>query len=213
MSAEGLLDNPALFAPALLGEHACGEDYCPPDKLDLAVEYLDLVERHPAKMKTVIFHIRRMCKEAFQSYQLLEDCLACKTPAEVRAVVALAIMYRDSGSYQYDPDKARLAKLAAKKKKEEEGKRKRFEERMVRKAKREGLADLNFYLNQGSEAPTIEEIAELKKRPQEENFSIWKKSFSQHCYRYHFDKESCTRDRSCAFLHADPSLGESLAFG
>jgi hypothetical protein len=95
----------------------------------------------------------------------------------------------------------------------EEGKRKRFEERMVRKAKREGLADLSFYLNQGLEPPTIEEIAELKEMTEEMRFDLWKKKFSQHCYGYHFHENSCTRDRTCAFLHADPSLGESLSFG
>ena len=56
MSAEGLLDNPALFAPAKPGNTQNV------DKLDLAMEYLDLVEKYPVKMKCLIFHIRRMCK-------------------------------------------------------------------------------------------------------------------------------------------------------
>lgn len=84
---------------------------------------------------------------------------------------------------------------------------------MVRKAKREGREDLNFYLNQGVEPPTIEDIAELKRMSEEGRFGIWKERFSQHCYGYHFDSTSCTRDRTCAFLHSDPSLGESLSFG
>jgi hypothetical protein len=86
---------------------------------------------------------------------------------------------------------------------------------MVRKAKREGRDDLYFYLQQGAEPPTIEEIKDLKRMPPDESFKIWKEKFSQHCYPYHFgkEKERCSRDRACAFLHADPSLGESLAFG
>ena len=84
---------------------------------------------------------------------------------------------------------------------------------MVRKAKREKRDDLMYYLNQGAEAPTIEEIADLKAMSTEENFVIWKQKFSQHCYAYHFGSTSCDRDRTCAFLHSDPSLGESLVFG
>lgn len=59
MSAEGLLDNPALFNGGVAV-----------DALQLAEEYLDLVERHPTKMKCVVFHIRRMCRELLTSYQV-----------------------------------------------------------------------------------------------------------------------------------------------
>jgi hypothetical protein len=59
MSAEGLLDNPALFAPALTQMpgpfEELDEGAAPPsssiNKLDLAIEYLDLVDRYPVKMK------------------------------------------------------------------------------------------------------------------------------------------------------------------
>ena len=60
MSAEGLLDNPALFLPATFGMG--GGKICNVNKLDLAMEYLDLVDQYPVKMKCLIFHIRRMCK-------------------------------------------------------------------------------------------------------------------------------------------------------
>jgi len=43
------------------------------DKLVLAQEYLDLAEKHPTKLKTVIFHIRRMCKDELTEYQV--ECL------------------------------------------------------------------------------------------------------------------------------------------
>lgn len=59
MSAEGLLDNPALFNGGVAV-----------DALQLAEEYLDLVERFPTKLKSVVFHIRRMCRELLTSYQV-----------------------------------------------------------------------------------------------------------------------------------------------
>ena len=206
MSAEGLLDNPALFYPSSVSKDVSV------DKLDLAIEYLDLVNQYPVKMKCLIFHIRRMCKVELNNYQLLEDCLSSKTAQDVRDVICKAIEYRDNPeTFEYDPDKEAKAKQLAARKKFEEGKRKRFEERMIRKAKREGLEDLNFYLNQGSEPPSLEEIEAMKKLDKDDQFAMWKAQFSQHCYPYHF--ETCTRDRACAFLHADASLGDSLSFG
>ena len=59
MSAEGLLDNPALFHRGATV-----------DAVQLAEEYLDLVERFPTKMKSVVFHIRRMCRELLTSFQV-----------------------------------------------------------------------------------------------------------------------------------------------
>lgn len=64
MSAEGLLDNPALFN----GGQAV-------DALQLADEYLDLAEKHPVKMKSMVFHIRRMCRELLTTYQVFLCCL------------------------------------------------------------------------------------------------------------------------------------------
>ena len=85
---------------------------------------------------------------------------------------------------------------------------------MVRKAKREGK-DLHFYLLQGAEAPTTEEITYLKAMNAEEAFFVWKKKFAQHCYAFHFDVGGCTRERTCSFLHADPRYNaeEGVAFG
>ena len=142
---------------------------------------------------------------------MLENCLAAKTPLEVRKIIEQAIKYRDEGGFQYDPEKELREKQALARKKFEEGKRRRFEDRMVRKAKREGLSDLNHYLNQGVEPPTVEDLQALKMMKQGERFELWKIKFSQHCYRFHF--ENCTRDRACAFLHTDPGMGESLSFG
>jgi len=82
MSAEGLLDNPALFNGGVTV-----------DRTRLAMEYLELVDQHPATLKTVVFHVRRMCKEVLLKYQLLEDCLSASSFEEVRGVVQKAINY------------------------------------------------------------------------------------------------------------------------
>ena len=59
MAAEGILDNPAIFS---------GDDS--PDKLALASEYLALVDRYPVKLRSVVFHIRRMCRDELTHFQV-----------------------------------------------------------------------------------------------------------------------------------------------
>jgi hypothetical protein len=58
MSAEGLLDNPALFAPSLTqAEDSYREidetSATSLNKLDIAMEYLALADKYPVKMKYV----------------------------------------------------------------------------------------------------------------------------------------------------------------
>ena len=60
------------------------------------------------------------------------------------------------------------------KKKIEEGKRKRYEGRMMRKAKREGRSDLEYYLRQGAAVPTVEEIDMLCSLSYEGQLKAWK---------------------------------------
>ena len=91
MSAEGLLDNPALFAPPDQQ----------PSRVALAPEYLELVNLHPVKIKSVIFHVRRICKKEFNDYQLMEECVQSKS-VEVRKVVLLAQKYDEEG-YTFRP--------------------------------------------------------------------------------------------------------------
>jgi hypothetical protein len=97
---------------------------------------------------------------------------------------------------------------------------------MIRKAKRE-KRDLHFYLNQGLEAPSVEEVAHLKAMIKEERiqgkgegqggvaFDLWKANYAQHCFAFHFNPEGCSRERTCAFLHADSQRvdEEAVAFG
>ena len=57
MSAEGLLDNPALFAPSLTqaedSYREIDESANSLNKLDIAMEYLALADKYPVKMKYV----------------------------------------------------------------------------------------------------------------------------------------------------------------
>jgi hypothetical protein len=244
MSAEGLLDDPALFvrksacasasASASAATGGGEEDAEPlkkkakkskssenssgfassavPDKLTLAVEYLDLVQKHPVKMKSIIFHIRRILKDELTKYQLMEDCVQAKSLDEVRAVVNQAVGYRDRGDYVYDPHKEKRAKEALERRKRDEGKRKEYEARMMRKAKREGKPS-DFYLSIGAECPSVEELAELRSMTKEKAFEVWKSKHSQHCFAFHLDPNGCVRERTCAFLHADASYSEAVAYG
>lgn len=89
MSAEGLLNDPTLFSGAIGGIPA------QKDKLDVAIEYLAIVDEYPVPIKSVIFHTRRICSEYLEKYQLMVDLLECATSAEVTTVINTAISIRD----------------------------------------------------------------------------------------------------------------------
>lgn len=174
------------------------------DKIALANEYLSLVKKYPMKIRSVVFHTRRMCKELLEKYQLMEECIACTSIDAVQAVLSRCAGYiKHPGTFLYDQDKAKKEKEALDRKKREEGKRKAYEARMIRKAKREGLADREHYLRIGAEVPDKETVTKLKLLPKQEALAIWKKNHSQHCMAYHLDDGGCKRDRACAFLHSE----------
>ena len=83
---------------------------------------------------------------------------------------------------------------------------------MIRKAKREGKP-LDYYLTQGSEAPSEENIQELLKLSTENRFLLWKEKYAQQCYAFHLSPEGCKRDRTCSFLHSDSKISEAVAYG
>ena len=173
------------------------------DATILANEYIDLTIKYPTKMRTVIFHTRRILKNELNKYQLMEECVASKTIEDLRDILAKVSKYKkDPASFHFDKAKAQKDKDAIERKKREEGKRKAYEARMMRKAKREGKADLEFYLRQGAQLPTVGEVQDLKKQPKDEQMRRWKsQEHSQHCMAFHLDE--CKRDRTCAFLHTD----------
>jgi hypothetical protein len=209
MSAEGLLDNPALYNKGVEVR-----------KLQLGLEYIEIVKLYPVKIRSVVFHLRRMCKEELTKFQLMDECLNAKTLEELEQIIKSANDYdkfdRGEGGvkYVFDALKSKKEKDALEKKKREEGKRKAYEERMMRKAKREGK-NLDHYLNVGLEAPTLDEIEALKKMSKTEAFAIWKEKHAQHCYAFHFNTGGCERERTCAFLHADPNISNEtfVAYG
>ena len=115
------------------------------DKVQLALEYLNLVRLYPAIMRTVIFHTRRIIKDELTTYQMMEECLACSSIDDVESVVLKILRYRENpGSFQFDVERAKRDREALERKKIEEGKRKAYEARMIRKAKREKREDLEY---------------------------------------------------------------------
>ena len=71
MSAEGILNDPALFVEALAEKGVEDEELrelreVAADKVNLALEYLNLVKTHPATVRTVVFHTRRMLKKELE---------------------------------------------------------------------------------------------------------------------------------------------------
>jgi hypothetical protein len=192
------------FGPSAFCTMTLGELYdSSSDKVSLSLEYIQLVHQYPATLRTVIFHTRRILKAELTRYQLMEECLSCKSVNAVEALVLKIRGYQnDPASFSFDVEKAKKEKEALDRKKIEEGKRKNYEARMIRKAKREGMADLDFYLRQGAAAPTLETVKELKKLSREDQMKLWKeREHSQHCLAFHLNGE-CPRGRGCAFLHA-----------
>jgi len=179
------------------------------DALRLALEYLECAETYPsAPQSTLIFHIRRICKEQLKQYQLMEECLAAASIEGLRRIVEQCLRYRNDPSlFQWDSEKEAREKQALEDKKREEGKRETFEQRMKRKAKREGYPE-DHYLKKGLTPPCATDIKEVCCLPTEGRIQWWRERFSQHCLAFHTD--GCARGRACAFLHVaigaeDPS--------
>lgn len=102
MSAEGILDNPAIFAPALkLNENLNEDEINDLDiyirnitKLQLAKEYIEYAKQYPTKMKSIIFHIRRIIKQELLSYQLMDECLNAQNIDTINSIVELCCDYK-----------------------------------------------------------------------------------------------------------------------
>lgn len=184
------------------------------DKVQLALEYLNLVRQYPAIMRTVIFHTRRMIKDELTTYQMMEECLACSSIDNVESVVSKILRYRENpGSFQFDVERAKKSREALERKKIEEGKRKAYEARMIRKAKREKREDLEYYLRQGAAIPTCRTIEKMKTLSKEDQLQMWKdRDHSQHCMSFHL-LGNCPRGQGCAFLHVSSQTKNSFEEG
>jgi hypothetical protein len=168
----------------------------------MAHDYLELTTRYPVTMRTAIFHVRRILKHELTQYQLMDDCLACTCLDELLALLGTIESYRNNPElFVYNRDKATQERLALERKQQEEGKRKAYEARLMRKAKREGKTDLQFYLRVGAMVPTEQVIKQLKELDPSEALDLWKKDHSQHCMKFHLDPNGCQRGPACAFLH------------
>jgi len=185
------------------------------DKINLAMEYLSLVQLYPVKLRSIIFHIRRMLKLELNQYQLMEECVASSNIDQIFSLLEKMNQYKKNPlSFKYDVEKAKREADALEKKRREEGKRKDYEARMIRKAKREGKEDLEFYLRQGTCVPTWNEIQYLKSLQRDEQLQSWKlNNHSQHCMAYHLNQGGCERDRACCFLHVDARRENSFVEG
>jgi len=172
------------------------------DKVQLALEYIHLVHQYRTILRTVIFHTRRILKDQLKTYQLMGECLTCSSVDEVENVILKIKSYRENpGSFQFDVERAEKEREALERKKIEEGKRKEFEARMIRKAKREKREDLEYYLRQGAVVPTLKIVQELNTLSKEKQLQLWKdRQHSQHCMSFHLFGD-CKRGRGCAFLH------------
>ncbi|GAX12976.1 hypothetical protein FisN_2Hh466 [Fistulifera solaris] len=180
------------------------------NKLTLAREYLDFASVYPVQIRSVVFHVRRMLKGPLDRYQLMEDCLQCTSIDEIRTKILDCIerYQSDPKSFVFDQHKAQAEKQALALRKEQEGKRKEYEARMMRKAKREGK-DRLYYLQIGAEPPTRREVAKLRNMAdQKEAMQLWKEKHSQHCFLHHISE--CPRGRTCAFLHMECADGNNF---
>ncbi|CAK0820731.1 unnamed protein product [Prorocentrum cordatum] len=113
----------------------------PSDGLQKARLYLEMCARHQMPiLPTVLFHIRRMAKSELTQYQLLDEFKASSDLGAAQKVLALAEGYRDRpGTFVYDEDKARRARELLEKRAYEEACRRKYEQRMERKANKMGV--------------------------------------------------------------------------
>ncbi|RYY72684.1 hypothetical protein EON63_20540 [archaeon] len=81
----------------------------------------------------MIFHVRRILKDALVQFQLMEDVVSAPDKDTVESIVDKSERYqKDSSVFQFDELKAKREKELLKIRKEEEGRRRRYEERMMR---------------------------------------------------------------------------------
>lgn len=207
MVEEGLLDDPALFWER---DDECDSTllHTSNHKLQMAREYLSLTTQYPVALRSIIIHIRRMCKHQLNVHQLMKTCINCTSTNDLHALLdTLHQYYLQPWTFIYDQVLAKTEQETLARKQYEEGKRMKYEARMRRKAKREGkLDDLEFYLKLGANLPTVQEVETLKTMTCiSQRLDMWKTNHhSQHCIAHHLEKKGCPRgDRACAFLHVD----------
>ncbi|KAL3906878.1 MAG: hypothetical protein SGARI_003806 [Bacillariaceae sp.] len=240
MSAEGILDNPALYLPRLGSREEAErntdlkvevkggrvlEEFEKRDKWTKKMEFIQKVEakmekegadsekKKLKKKDSLILKLKNCSKTGstsvplHQLYKATDDNVGIAleylqlVDAVERLLMRVRVYQQNPELFVFDIEKSKKEKEALERKKIEEGKRKAYEARMVRKAKREGKADLEFYLRQGAAVPTLATVDGMKKLSKDEQLKLWKdRDHSQHCMAFHLSGE-CPRGRGCAFLH------------
>lgn len=88
--------------------------------------YLDLCHKYPsATLSTQIFHVRRMCKQLLNKYQLMAECCAAKSEPDLRATLQKCRRIADGTvPFVFDAEREREAAEVLLRRKEEAAKRK-----------------------------------------------------------------------------------------
>eukprot|EP00912_Choanoflagellata_sp_UC4_P002163 UC4_evm2s1370 len=192
------------------------------DGPSVAREYLNIVEslenqeNIDTPLDCVRFHVRRMLRDCLNDFQLMIRCRSAESRKELHDIILLCAEYKSgTRKFVFDEDLMKREKEDAELRKKNMDKRKEYEKRMMRKAKREGKPE-KFYLEDGSEQPTKEDLDNIKAIEDPKlRITTWAAKFKQHCYNYHFS--SCVRKTGCAFLHVsvgskDSKLMEKMPF-
>jgi len=198
-----------------------------PDALSLALEYLKLAEEFPldAPIATVAFHLRRMARDALTRYQMLDDVSRIGATSSsskkertasmqnLKNLVLQCVSFENgSVKFVFDAAKAAEEKKQVEGKKKELAARKKFEDRMVRKARREGKDDL-FYLR-GDMLPTLSDVATVKAVSDRAGRKAkWKARFATFCFDFCV-LGKCRFDGSgelCPFKHV--TVGSQIDVG
>lgn len=114
----------------------------PKDGLTKARQYLSIVKDYPPSppLSTLIFHCRRMAKTELTAFQLLEDFKAATSLDEVHRLLSKAEGFRDApGSFQASKEKEHQDRELRKQQAYELECRRKYEQRMARKAARLGV--------------------------------------------------------------------------
>ena len=208
--------------------------------LDLADQYLALAAAHPppAGITCVTFHLRRLCRDLLTQYELLTPLLAATTLAGAARVVARcreladgraafvaggppfvaeppeekalhAALARHPGLTPAEAEAAARAAAAA----ASARKRTSFEERMVKRARAEGLADDQTYVRAGLTPPSAADVAAARAMGAAEQRTWWAARFGRHCREAHIDGR-CPWEldpRGCGYLHPGEPAGDDGA--
>jgi len=184
-----------------------------PTRPQLALEYLALCEKHgvlsggPSDVPCARFHVRRICRDALAETRLLPRLEAASSLAQLGAIVRACVAHAEGGVVALeDAEAIEALGWRAECERRNRDKRKEFEARMARKARREGKPD-DTYFRAGRVPPTDLQVAQLRAMPEQERMGWWSARFGQHCLAFHATG-TCVRSESehgCAFLHAPPT--------